>query len=169
MVSLWQQVEQNKNHGQSDFLWQKLQPLGKQFRGRWTALTIKKFVSSLKFIQAVQMVKQTLQFWQNSQNSKCGVGDLGMRRWQCGLGILAKWSWQTLKVNNVANSQMAIWTLRFGKVALKIEQVSLAKQWSKQTVLHINIVRPVQSSFHTSCTPLVAHFYKVNQEQPWGI
>jgi hypothetical protein len=68
-----------------------------------------------------------LQFWQNSQNSKCGVGDLGMRRWQCGLGILAKWSWQTLKVNNVANSQMAIWTLRFGKVALKIEQVSLAK------------------------------------------
>lgn len=103
MVSLWQQVEKNKNHGQSDFLWQKLQPLGKQFRGRWTALTIKKIVSSLKFIQAVHMVKQTWQFWQNSQNSKCGVGDLGMRRWQCGgLGILAKWSWQTLKVNNVA-------------------------------------------------------------------
>jgi hypothetical protein len=50
-----------------------------------------------------------------------------MRRWQCGLGILAKWSWQTLKVNNVANSQMAIWTLRFSKVALKNRTSELGK------------------------------------------
>jgi hypothetical protein len=53
---------------------------------------------------------------------------------------------------------MAIWTWGFGKVAIKNRTTELDKI-AEQTN---DIVRPVESSFHTSCTAQEAHFYKVN-------